>query len=69
MRDWALHFGIPYGTFKNRAYQKGIKAPFTESKARLVAAFAAGKALNARGFTALAGKRNYTNIMEKLTSD
>jgi hypothetical protein len=54
---------------KNRASQIKIKAPFTESKARLIAAHAAGKALKARGFTALAGKKNYTNIMEKLTSD
>mgnify|MGYP003651784691 FL=1 len=69
LRCWADYFGIPFGTFKNRAYQHGIKAPFTESKARLVAAYAAGKALKARGNTALAGKRNYTNIMEKLSND
>jgi hypothetical protein len=69
LKDWADFFGIPFGTFRDWAYEKGMRSPFYESDARLIAAYGAGKASNARGNTANAGLRNYTNIMEKLKND
>ena len=69
LREWACYFNIPFGTFKNWAYQMSKKAPFYESDARIIAAYGAGKSTKARGSSALAGRKNYTQIMEKLNND
>jgi hypothetical protein len=69
LKEWSDFFGIPFGTYRNWAYKMKKRSPFYETDARIIAAFGAGKALRARGNTAIAGKRNYSNIMEKLTND
>lgn len=69
LRDWADFFNIPFGTFRGWAYELEKRSPFYETDARLIAAYGAGKASKARGNAAIAGQRNYTNIMGKLTND
>lgn len=66
LKEWSDFFDIPFGTFKSWAYKLKKRSPFYESDARLIAAFGAGKASRARGNTAMAGRRNYTNVMERL---
>lgn len=66
LREWADTFNIPFGTFRSWAYELGKRSPFYESDARIIAAYGTGKASKARGNTAIAGRRNYTNAMEKL---
>jgi len=66
LREWADFFNIPFGTFRGWAYALKKRSPFYESDARIIAAHGAGKASNARGNTATAGRKNFTNTMEKL---
>ena len=66
LSQWSEFFEVPFGTYRNWTYELGKRSPFYETDARLIAAYGAGKALRARGSTAIAGQRNYTNVMEKL---
>lgn len=67
LREWSDFFDIPFGTFRNWAYKSNKRSPFYESDARIIAAYGSGKSLKARGNTAIAGQRNYVNVMEKLS--
>lgn len=69
LKDWANFFGVPFGTFRSWAYELEMRSPFYETDARLIAAHGAGKATKARGNTAIAGQRNYSNIMRRLCDD
>lgn len=69
LKEWASFFNVPYGTFKNWAYELEKRTPFYETDARLIAAYGAGKASRAKGNTAIAGQRNYTSVMEILNRD
>jgi hypothetical protein len=69
LREWAEFFNVPFGTFRGWAYELNKRSPFYHSDARIIAAHGAGKASNGRGNAAIAAKRNYTNVMEKLTVD
>lgn len=66
LKEWSDFFEIPFGTFKDWAYRLNKRSPFYETDARIIAAYGAGRASKARGNAAIAGKRNYTNVMEKL---
>lgn len=66
LREWAEFFNIPFGTFKNWAYKLKKRSPFYEADARMIAAYGSGVSAKARGNTAIAGQRNYANVMEKL---
>lgn len=67
LKEWSDFFQVPFGTFRNWAYKLKKRSPFYETDARIIAAYGAGRASKARGNTAIAGKRNYANVMEKLT--
>ena len=69
LREWSDFFDIPFGTFRSWAYKAKKRSPFYETDARIIAAYGAGKASKARGNTAIAGQRNYANVMERLTND
>jgi hypothetical protein len=56
LREWAEFFNVPFGTFRGWAYELNKRSPFYHSDARIIAAHGAAK-------------RNYTNVMEKLTVD
>lgn len=66
LREWADFFNIPFGTFRSWAYELEKRSPFYETDARIIAAYGIGKSSKARGNTAIAGRRNYINVMEKL---
>jgi len=66
LREWADFFNVPFGTFRNWAYKLKKRSPFYETDARIIAAYGSGISVKARGNTAIAGQRNYANVMEKL---
>ena len=69
LREWADFFNVPFGTFRSWAYELEKRSPFYESDTRAIAAHGSGKAARARGNTAIAGQRNYINVVDKLNGN